>query len=255
LGADTFEMASDLDVFETFGAHFGSLGPIDIDIKTLVDRQLQNFETFVVGANQDGKHILNVNFGRDLIGAETGDFTIAKVGNISADKTGPLKFNKGIEIGHVFKLGTRYSAKLGAQVQGEDGSMIDLIMGSYGIGVSRLLSAIIEQNVDDRGIIWPKNVAPFDVHVIPVKYDDQIQRDFTDEIVSVLEDKGLSVLVDDRNERPGVKFADSDLIGSPLRIVVGRDAASRTVEVKLRDQKDEVNVQLSQGMSELEMYL
>lgn len=256
LNANELSLAEENKVVETFGAHFGSLGPIGLsEVQILVDRQLKNKEVFVVGANTDGKHMINVNANRDLSDTEFDDFVFAKEGQQAVDNSGVLKLNKGIEIGHVFKLGTRYSKKMGAQVQGEDGSMIDLIMGSYGIGVSRLLSAIVEQNTDDNGIIWPKAVSPFDVHVIPVNYDDEIQHKLTDEIVQKLESSGLDVLVDDRSERPGVKFADADLIGSPLRITVGRNAPDGIVEIKKRTDEKAQEIKLSETLIELNQFL
>ena len=153
-----------------------------------------------------------------------------------------MKFTRGIEIGHVFKLGTRYSKTLGADVLDENGRQQPVIMGCYGIGVSRLLSAIIEQNCDENGIIWPRSIAPFDVHVVPVNVKNEAQRSLADSITKDLETAGYQVLLDDRRERAGVKFADADLMGLPVRITVGKKAADGVVEIKIRRSGETVEV-------------
>lgn len=245
LHADKLIEADALTVFDQFAAHFGSLGPIGLDqdkIKILADRTLENESNWFVGANQDGKHFANFNLDRDLSNFEIGDFLTAKEGAVSPDGQGKLVFTKGIEIGHIFKLGTFYSSKMGGQIQNEKGKLTDIIMGSYGIGISRLLSAIAEQSNDENGFIWPKSVAPFDIHLITMNTKDQLQNELTEEIETKLKTAGFDVLVDDRKERPGVKFADSDLIGIPLRIVVGRVAAERKLEIKARNESETTNI-------------
>jgi Prolyl-tRNA synthetase len=146
----------------------------------------------------------------------------------------PIKFTNGIEIGHIFKLGTGYSKKLGAQVLDKNGRLVDMIMGCYGIGVTRMLSAVAEQNADENGLVWPDSIAPFDVHVIPVNAKKDEQMTMANELEQQLTAAGYEVLVDDRKERAGVKFADSDLIGIPLRVTIGKKAADGIVEVKIR---------------------
>ncbi len=153
---------------------------------------------------------------------------------MSPDGKGTLKFTRGIEIAHIFKLGTRYSKSLKANVLDENGRAVPVIMGSYGIGVSRLLSAISEQNADENGLVWPKAVAPFDVHIIPVNAKKAVQMDLATQIETTLTNDGLQVLVDDRKERAGVKFADSDLMGIPLRVTIGKKAEDGIVEIKVR---------------------
>lgn len=166
-----------------------------------------------------------------------------------------LKFTKGIEIGHIFKLGTRYTEAMGANFLDENGRAKPIIMGSYGIGVSRLLSAIAEQTLDEHGLVWPRAVAPFDVHVVPVNLKKQAQADLTDKITKQLENEGFAVLVDDRNERPGVKFADSDLIGIPVRVTVGKKAEDGIVELKLRKSGETLEVKSEELISSLKILL
>jgi prolyl-tRNA synthetase len=196
----------------------------------------------IVGANENGYHYLNANLKRDYQVNEFADLRLVKPGEISPDGQGKLKFTRGIEIGHVFKLGTRYSKTLGADVLDENGRQQPVIMGCYGIGVSRLLSAIIEQNCDENGIIWPRSIAPFDVHVVPVNVKNEAQRSLADSITKDLETAGYQVLLDDRRERAGVKFADADLMGLPVRITVGKKAADGVVEIKIRRSGETVEV-------------
>ncbi|WP_268913167.1 proline--tRNA ligase [Lentilactobacillus sp. SPB1-3] len=236
LKADFLEPATDDQAKQLIGAGFGSLGPVDLDenIKVLVDQRIKGMRNIVVGANEDGFHYLNANFDRDINSDDVDDFVFVKEGEVSPDGEGTLKFTRGIEIGHIFKLGTRYSDSLGATVLDENGRATPIIMGSYGIGISRLLSAIAEQYGDENGLVWPKSVAPFMVHVIPVNIKNDVQRELADKIESELTESGLDVLVDDRKERAGVKFADSDLLGIPVRVTVGKKAEDGIVEIKIR---------------------
>ncbi|WP_239823234.1 His/Gly/Thr/Pro-type tRNA ligase C-terminal domain-containing protein, partial [Lentilactobacillus parabuchneri] len=204
------------------------------DVKILADQRVVNIKNAVVGADENGYHYINVNADRDYRIDAVGDFVIVKEGELSPDGKGKLKFTRGIEIGHIFKLGTRYSNSLKATVLDENGRAVPVIMGSYGIGVSRLLSAISEQNADENGLIWPRAVAPFDVHVIPINAKKDVQMDLAAKIEAQLTDDSLQVLVDDRKERAGVKFADSDLMGIPLRITIGKKAEDGIVELKVR---------------------
>ncbi|MGV0167567.1 proline--tRNA ligase [Furfurilactobacillus sp. WILCCON 0119] len=236
VNAVDLEMATTEQAEDFLGADFGSLGPVGVneDIKVVADQDVADMVNMPVGANENGFHYLNANLDRDFRVDEFVDLRLVQEGDVSPDGEGVLKFNRGIEIGHIFKLGTRYSKALGAQVLDENGRQKDVIMGSYGIGVSRLLSAIAEQSADENGLAWPKSIAPFDVHLIPVNTKDAEQQALTDELETALTDAGYKVLVDDRKERAGVKFADSDLIGLPLRVTVGKKAADGIVEVKLR---------------------
>ncbi|GEL14482.1 proline--tRNA ligase [Pediococcus cellicola] len=249
LKADTLVPATD-DQAETYlNADFGSLGPVDVNVDELTilaDLYVKDMVNAVVGANQNGYHYKNVNPDRDIKVDEFGDFRTVQEGELAPDGKGKLKFTKGIEIGHIFKLGTRYSKALGATVLDENGRANPVIMGSYGIGVSRLLSAIAEQRADDHGLVWPKNIAPFDIHVVPVNAKNEDQMALANQIEETMTNAGYEVLVDDRKERAGVKFADSDLIGIPVRITVGKKSADGIVEVKLRRTGETLEVKIEE---------
>ena len=236
LHADFLDLATDDQAVRYLGADFGSLGPVGVseDVQILADQHVSGMKNAVVGADQDGYHYINANPGRDFRIDQVDDFIVVKEGEVSPEGKGKLKFTRGIEIAHIFKLGTRYSKSLNATVLDENGRTVPVIMGSYGIGISRLLSAISEQNADENGLVWPVSVAPYAVHVIPINVKKQVQMDLANQIESQLTSAGLEVLVDDRKERPGVKFADSDLMGIPLRITIGKKADEGIVEIKLR---------------------
>jgi prolyl-tRNA synthetase len=259
IGAEILEEADEATIVDLTGAHFGSLGPVGLpdNVRLLVDERVADMANFTAGANEDGYHFANINFERDVIIApdQVGDFRVAREGDRAIDGKGELVFTKGIEIGHIFKLGTRYSKAFGAQVLDENGRQVDIIMGSYGIGVSRLLSAIAEQKADDNGLVWPKAVAPFDVHLVPVNTKDADQAQISDELEAALQAKGLEVLVDDRKERPGVKFADADLIGLPIRITVGKKANEGIVEVKVRQGGDSIEMRVEEVVNSIDALL
>lgn len=256
LAADFFDVASEDQVRQLLGAGFGSLGSVNLPegVRIIADRKVQDLANAVVGANEDGYHLTGVNPGRDFT-AEYVDIREVREGEISPDGQGVLKFARGIEIGHIFKLGTRYSDSMNANVLDENGRAVPMIMGCYGIGVSRLLSAVMEQHArlfvnktpkgEFRyawGINFPKELAPFDVHLIPVNVKDEEAVALTDQIEANLLSAGYEVLVDDRNERAGVKFSDSDLIGLPIRVTVGKKAAEGIVEVKIKATGDTIEV-------------
>ena len=256
LGADFFDVASEDQVRQLLGAGFGSLGPVNLpeDVTIIADRRVQDLSNAVAGANEDGYHLTGVNPGRDF-SPEYVDIREVREGEVSPDGQGILKFARGIEIGHIFKLGTRYSDSMNANVLDENGRAVPMIMGCYGIGVSRLLSAVMEQHArlfvnktpkgEFRyawGINFPKELAPFDVHLIPVNVKDEEALALTDQIEANLLSAGYEVLVDDRNERAGVKFSDSDLIGLPIRVTVGKKAAEGIVEVKIKATGDTIEV-------------
>jgi len=176
---------------------------------------------------------VHVNAERDLADLTFHDLRFVVEGDLAPDESGPVRFARGIEVGQVFKLGTRYSEAMGATFLNEEGRAEPLIMGCYGIGVSRTLSAVVEQHHDDRGIVWPKSIAPFDVHLIAINAKDEAQLALADRLYKELS-ASYDVLYDDRKERAGVKFADADLIGLPIRINVGKKAGEGVVEVKLR---------------------
>lgn len=242
---------------ELFGANFGSLGPIGLndDVTIIADLDVEGMTNVGVGANEDGFHYLNANIDRDFKVGEYVDLRLVQEGDISPDGEGVLKFQRGIEIGHIFKLGERYSKDMNATVLDENGRQVPVKMGCYGIGVSRLLSAIVEQHSDDNGIIWPRSLAPFDVHVVPVNSKKAEQAELADEVTGMLEDAGYKVLLDDRKERAGVKFADADLIGLPVRITVGKKAADGIVEIKLRKTGETLEVQTGELLNSLGILL
>ncbi|EFW06900.1 prolyl-tRNA synthetase [Streptococcus anginosus 1_2_62CV] len=256
LGADFFEVASEEEVRELSGANFGSLGPVHLpeDVQIIADRKVEDIRNAVAGANEDGYHLTGVNPGRDFT-AEYVDIREVREREVSPDGQGVLKFARGIEIGHIFKLGTRYSESMNATVLDENGRAVPVVMGCYGIGVSRLLSAVMEQHArlfvnktpkgDYRyawGINFPKELAPFDVHLIPVNVKDEEALALTEQLEAELLKAGYEVLTDDRNERAGVKFSDSDLIGLPIRVTIGKKAADRIVEVKIKATGDTIEV-------------
>lgn len=234
-GTDNIELASEDEIVNLLGAKPGSLGPVfDKEIKVYADNFIQDLNNIVVGANEDGYHLLNANIGRDFEVDAFGDFRFILEGEPLSDGSGPARFAEGIEVGQVFKLGTKYSESMNATFLDNQGKAQPLLMGCYGIGVSRTLSAIVEQNNDENGIIWPKSVTPFDLHLITINPKKDDQRELADQIYTQLKEN-YDVLYDDRKERAGVKFNDADLIGLPVRVVVGKNAAEGIVEVKRRD--------------------
>lgn len=255
LGAHSVELATKEEVKELMNCEVGSLGPIGVkpDLMILADNAVQGIVNGCCGANEEGYHYINVTVNRDYTVKEFVDLRFIQEGDPSPDGNGVIQFAKGIEVGHVFKLGTKYSESMNATFLDENGKSNPIIMGCYGIGVSRTLAAIVEQFNDEKGIVWPKNLAPFDVHVITVntKNDEQVQ--LAEDIYKMLKENGQDVLVDDRNERVGVKFADADLFGIPLRIVVGKRAPEGIVELKTRDGQVSKEVEISNLMNEINM--
>lgn len=237
VGAEIIETASDAHIEDLFGnIPAGYVGPIDLpeNVTIVADLYVKNMVNSVTGANEVEKHFINVNAGRDFEPSQYTDIRMVQEGDVSPDGQGTLQFTTGIEIGHIFKLGTRFSEAMGATVLGKDGRPTPVIMGSYGIGISRLLSAIAEQNADEKGLVWPAAVAPFDVHITPINYNDEHQQALADEITDLFKAEGYEVLIDDRKERPGVKFTDAELMGIPIRVTVGKKAEDGIVELNIR---------------------
>ncbi|WP_349517330.1 proline--tRNA ligase [Leuconostoc mesenteroides] len=259
LHADSLVMAEEADVRKAVGAGFGSLGPVGLpeEVKLLVDERAADLANFAAGANEDGMHYVNINWNRDvdLLAENVSDFRTVREGDLAIDGKGKLQFTSGIEIGHIFKLGTRYSKTLGAQVLDNNGRQTDVIMGSYGIGVSRLLSAIAEQKADEDGLVWPASVAPFDIHIVPINMKDEDQARVAEQLETWLVAQGMEVLVDDRKERAGVKFADADLIGLPIRITVGKKADEDVVEVKVRASNTNIEMRVSEVVDSVSVLL
>ena len=218
------EFADDGEVLAAMGANPGSIGPLGVGVPLVVDVEAAAVADFVCGANQDGFHQCGVNWGRDLPLAEAQirDVRNAAPGDKAPKGQGELKFLRGIEVGHIFQLGQTYSKAMDATFLDRDGKAVTPIMGCYGMGVTRLVAAVIEQHHDARGIRWPQALAPFNVHILALNYGkSSTVREAADSLATQLEQAGLSVLLDDRDERPGVKFADADLIGLPTRITIG----------------------------------
>ncbi|MCM3003738.1 proline--tRNA ligase [Priestia koreensis] len=250
--ASTAELASPQEVKEVMNCEVGSLGPINLPstIEVVADHAVKAVANGIAGANEEGHHFTNVNPERDFNATYT-DLRFIEEGDPSPDGQGTIKFAKGIEVGHVFKLGTRYSEAMGATFLDENGRSQPMIMGCYGIGVSRTVAAVAEQFNDENGLVWPKNVAPYHVHLIPVNMKNDDQKEVAEKLYETLLDKGYQVLMDDRQERPGVKFADSDLIGLPVRVTVGKLAAEGVVEVKVRETGESMDVSIDELQDKL----
>jgi prolyl-tRNA synthetase len=244
--ASPLQFASDARVREAAGCAAGSLGPVGLSIPVIADHAAARLADFVCGANVDGKHLTGVNWGRDLPEPECADLRNVVSGDPSPDGNGTLEIARGIEVGHIFQLGTKYSKAMQAAVLDEQGKEIPMIMGCYGIGVSRIVAAAIEQNHDDQGMIWPEAIAPYQVALLPMNMKkSQRVRDAVDALYAELQAAGIEVLLDDRPVRPGVMFSDMELIGIPHRVAVGaRGLASGTVEVKRRGGDERVHVPL-----------
>jgi prolyl-tRNA synthetase len=227
-------------VLEISHANIGSVGPVGLTIPVIVDHAAAFVSDFICGANQDDKHLTGVNWGRDLPEPETADLRKVMAGDPSPDGKGTLEIARGIEVGHIFQLGENYSSKLNAVVLTESGKSQIVTMGCYGIGVSRVVAAAIEQNHDDRGIIWPESIAPYQVVLVPVNAHKSVRvKEKAEEVYQQLLAAGVDVLLDDRGLRPGVAFADMELIGIPHRLILGeRGLDNGMIEYKNRRSGD-----------------
>jgi len=239
LGASRVELADLESVERLTGAPHGFAGPAGLDIPIMMDADAAALQEGIAGANRKDYHVRHLVLGRDYKAERIGDFRNAVSGDRCCGCGQELDFRRGIEVGHVFKLGTKYSRSLGATFMNKDGREEFMIMGCYGIGVSRLMSAVAEQHGGASAIVWPLSLAPFQVHVIPVSSKDAAQTELAAALYDRLRSSGIDVLLDDRDERPGVKFKDADLIGAPLRIVVGKAAAEGRIEWQNRWSGDE----------------
>ncbi|WP_339099291.1 proline--tRNA ligase [Yersinia enterocolitica] len=234
--AKPLTFATEEEIRAIIGAGPGSLGPVNLPLPVVVDRSVAVMSDFGAGANIDGKHYFGINWERDLPLPQVADLRNVVEGDISPDGKGTLQIKRGIEVGHIFQLGTKYSEAMKATVQGEDGRNQVMTMGCYGIGVSRVVAAAIEQNHDERGIIWPDAIAPFQVAILPMNMHKSFRvQALAEELYATLRSHGIDVILDDRKERPGVMFADMELIGVPHNIVIGdRNLDSEEVEYKNR---------------------
>ncbi|KAB7699421.1 proline--tRNA ligase [Plesiomonas shigelloides] len=236
LVADPLEMADEAEIRAAIGAGPGSLGPVNLSLPIIADRAVIMLSDFAAGANQDGKHLFGINWERDLPLADVADIRNVVEGDPSPDGHGTLQIKRGIEVGHIFQLGTKYSEAMKACVQGEDGRNQTMLMGCYGIGVSRVVAAAIEQNHDERGIIWPDAIAPFHVAILPMNMHKSYRvQEAAEKLYNELQAAGIDVLMDDRKERPGVMFADMELMGIPHVVVIGdRNLDNNELEYKQR---------------------
>ena len=237
LVADPLEFADEADIKAKIGAGVGSLGPVNLNIPAIIDRTVALMSDFSCGANIDGKHYFNVNWERDVVIPEVFDLRNVVEGDPSPDGKGTLQIKRGIEVGHIFQLGKKYSEAMKATVQGEDGKPLVVTMGCYGIGVTRVVASAIEQHHDDRGIIWPSDeIAPFTVAIVPMNmHKSETVQKYAEELYRTLQSQGVDVIFDDRKERPGVMFADMELIGVPHMVVIGeKNLENGEIEYKNR---------------------
>lgn len=227
--------ADEAKMSEATGCVGGFTGPMGLkNCTVIVDSELTGQKNLCAGANREDYHCVNVNYGRDYTGDIVTNIKLIQEGDPCPKCGAPVRFTRGIEVGQVFKLGTKYSKPMGAVYKDENMKEHDILMGCYGVGISRTMAAIVEQSHDENGIIWPVSVAPYHVIITAVKAKDEVQSALAEKMEQALTEQGVEVLVDDRDERPGVKFKDADLIGIPVRITVGKKAADGIVEYKLR---------------------
>jgi prolyl-tRNA synthetase len=251
-GVMELEMADAETVLNATSAEIGFAGPIGLKVDILlVDEEVTRMSNFIVGANDTGYHYESVNYERDFKGI-VGDYKLVSEGDMCPKCGSPINIRRGVEVGHIFKLGTKYSQAMGANYLDENGKSVPLVMGCYGIGVNRTVAAIIEQHHDENGIIWPMAVAPYKVIIMPANVKDEEQMKMADKIYEELKSRGIDVLLDDRNERAGVKFKDSDLIGIPIRVIVGKKIVEDIVEFKLRKNQDIEEVKIEAIVSRIE---
>ncbi len=255
--AAPLEMADETTVRTVCGAGFGSLGPVGLNIPVIVDLSAAHLANFVCGANRDDVHLQGVNWERDCPLARVEDLRSVADGDPSPDGEGHLQIKRGIEVGHIFQLGTKYSETMQAKVLNENGKNITMTMGCYGIGVSRIVASAIEQNHDSRGILWPENMAPFQLALVPLNMQkSETVANCSHSLYTQLKEAGIDVLMDDRNERPGVKFADMELIGIPHRLVVAERAlANGQVEYKGRSDEEFQLIPIADAVSFIQAQL
>lgn len=239
--AKEVEMADHETVMELTHANVGFAGPIGLEIPIIIDEEVLLMKNFLVGANKTDYHYINVNI-KDFKYDIKADIKLVNEGDTCPNCDGHLHFKKGIEVGNTFKLGTKYSEKLGLYYLDENNNQQPVIMGCYGIGIGRIIAALAEQKHDDKGLVWPINVAPYKVDIVLIDSKDENQVNFANELYETLTRKGIDVILDDRDTRPGVKFNDADLIGTPIRITIGKKLAEGKVELKLRNNTESTDI-------------
>ncbi|MBP7344667.1 MAG: proline--tRNA ligase [Clostridia bacterium] len=237
LGCIELEMADELTIKELTKAEVGFASPVGMSCKVILDNELKNMTNFVTGANKTDYHYKNVNL-KDFSNYSFGDIRVISESDVCPKCGGSIKISNTVEVGHIFKLGDKYSKTLDCMYTDESGIRKPMIMGCYGIGLGRTLAAVIEQYNDEKGIIWPMEVAPYKVYILPTLVNDSLIYDMAVRMHNELMAKGIDVILDDRDERPGVKFNDADLLGIPLRVTVGRNAKDGLVEFKKRNEKE-----------------
>ena len=245
------QMADEDEVVKQLGCNFGSIGVVNLDIPIFVDYAAACLSDFVCGANENDKHYTGVNWERDVKQITSCDLRNIVAGDPSPDGQGFIEIKRGIEVGHIFQLGTKYSDSMSANVIGEDGRAVNMNMGCYGIGVTRIIAASIEQNHDDRGIIFPKAIAPFELVIVPINYNKSSRvRELADQLYNDCQQNNIDVLLDDRKERPGIMFADSELLGIPHRFVISDTHADNgKIEYKSRAQSEKDEIDFNDAVS------
>jgi prolyl-tRNA synthetase len=237
IGAVEVELADDKQVFDATGVPSGYLGPMGLNITVVADQEVEALKNFAIGANEKNYHVLNANLGRDFEVSQVGDLRQITEDDPCPECGGELELTRGIEVGHIFKLGDSYSKALNATFQDSNGEELNFVMGCYGIGVSRTVAAAIEQNHDENGIIFPLPIAPFQAIILNLDPDNGQITEAAELLYGQLQQEGIEVLLDDRDERPGIKFKDADLIGIPYRITIGKRFAKEG-EVEIRTRRD-----------------
>ncbi len=247
-------LATEEDLKKVTDASFGSLGPVGVDVKIVIDNEVANMSNFVCGANKTGYHYINVNLS-DFQVYRQGDIVNVREGDTCPHCGGRIYFKKGIEIGNTFKLGTKYSEALDLNYLDEENNLKPVYMGCYGIGVARCMAAIAEQKADEHGLVWSKEIAPFSVGITVINMNDEKQSSVALKLYENLNKEGIDVLLDDRDERAGVKFKDMDLIGIPYRITVGKKSSDGILEFKSRDGKIDTEVSSDKIIDEIKKYI
>lgn len=256
LNAGNLSFATEQEIESLIGCKVGFIGPVKLplNMKVYADHAVSSLVNVVCGANEEGYHLINVNPERDFAIDQYIDLRFIKEGDPSPDGNGIIRFAKGIELGHIFKLGTTYSEAMNATYVDENGKNMPYIMGCYGIGITRILAAIADQYNDANGLKWPKQLAPYDVHLVTINMEDEVQKQLSDELYHLLKSYRYEILHDDRQERAGVKFADADLIGLPIRITIGKKAQEGIVEVKFRETGETVEWQREEVTEKLQSF-
>jgi prolyl-tRNA synthetase len=256
LGAAEIELADDEMINKVTGAPRGFAGPVNIKTRVIADYSIMNMTNFVTGANKEDYHLKNVNMRRDFKVEAFADLRVVKENDNCPRCGGKVKFARGIEVGHVFKLGTKYSKSMKAVYLDKDGQEKTMIMGCYGIGIGRTVAACIEQNQDEKGIVWPVPLAPYHVIITPVNVNEKNVYDVAETLYNKMRGEGIEVIFDDRDERAGVKFNDADLIGFPLRVVIGqKNLAQNKVELKIRQTGENKLIAVDEIINEVKEFI